>query len=280
MRAWWLSLGLAACGAAPVVVSGSPRLPLPSRSTASPSGSELLPQLCGPSLDERERRLWAEFQGGNVPPFLGCLVPVTTQALVDGQAHSATFWCTPDYFGFGSDADWLRMPMSPALATHIADALDCMLPTRRMVDAIWLQAALKLSPVTFHPKQHDIVAVELFAEHHQRIEQQRAGAAQSLLVAGIKKDVVISALLAEWPRRVCIYGWHQPSGAPIQPLSKAHTFPHVDYSHGARLVASSMQVDGRATTVAAVLADPQLHVLLSDEGPLRASRYAVPVAPR
>ena len=41
---------------------------------------------------------------------------------------------------------------------------------------------------------------------------------------------------------------------------------YVDYSHGIRLVKQQMIVDGVPMSVADVLADPNLCVLLSDEG--------------
>jgi hypothetical protein len=93
------------------------------------------------------------------------------------------------------------------------------------------------------------------------------------LVAGGKKDIVLSPLLREWPDRVVIYGWHRRSGIAIQPRSKVHTTGHVDYSHGVRFIARSLLVDGQRSTVDAVLADPRLHVLLSDEGPIEAARH-------
>jgi hypothetical protein len=86
------------------------------------------------------------------------------------------------------------------------------------------------------------------------------------LVGGIKKDVVITPLLASNPGKVAIYGWHQLNGVPIQPLYLGHGDFYVDYSHGIRLVRQDMLVDGAATTVADVLAHAQWHVLLSDEG--------------
>ena len=45
------------------------------------------------------------------------------------------------------------------------------------------------------------------------------------------------------------------------------------YSHGTRFVRRKMTVNGTATTIDAVLADPKLCALLSDEGPLRDYRY-------
>ena len=85
------------------------------------------------------------------------------------------------------------------------------------------------------------------------------------LVAGNKKDVVDSVRLLEKPNRVAIYGWHKLDGFPIQPLTIVHKDMYVDYSHGIRLVNKSLFVDGKPTTIAAVLKDPILRTLLSDE---------------
>jgi hypothetical protein len=264
---------LAACAAAPAQFP--PGLVLPPRAANARTGSELRPLLQGLPLAARETLLWHEFTAGNVPTLLRTLVPVTVQATVAGQLRTARFFCTRDYLGVGADADWFRMPMTPTLAQQLADRLDCVLPTARMVDRIWSSAALQLAPFPYSPATYDILSLDLFHQHHLQIETQRGTAPQTALVAGIKKDVVASALIASWPGRVCIYGWHQQSGAPIQPLSKVHTFGHVDYSHGIRLVARTMELDGALTTVDAVLADPQLHVLLSGEGTFTSWRYPV-----
>jgi hypothetical protein len=99
------------------------------------------------------------------------------------------------------------------------------------------------------------------------------------LVAGHKKDVVITARLAQSPGKVAIYGWHHTNGDPIQPLYLGHTAAWVDYSHGVRLVQRSLQVNGKPSSVAAVLADANLAGLLSDEGPFVCSRYATNAVP-
>ncbi|MFO1055198.1 MAG: hypothetical protein U1F36_23515 [Planctomycetota bacterium] len=266
-----------ACSTIPAQYPPSPTFA--PRSSNAVTGSALLPSLRGLTLAQREDLLVHELMGGNVPDFLRHLVPVTTSATINGRLRTATFFVAPDYLGIGSDADWFRMPMTPTLAQAVADSVDCVLPTRRMVDAIWAQSAVKLAPFPYSPSTYDILSVDLFYQHHLQIESQRGARPQDLLVAGIKKDVVASALIASWPDRVVIYGWHYQNGTPIQPLSKVHTFGHVDYSHGIRLVARRMEVDGVRTTVDAVLADPQLHVLLSDEGPFASWRYPAIAAP-
>lgn len=250
-----------------------PELALPPRGASALAGSAFPPLLQGRSVAERESLLWHELAAGNVPDHLRRLVPITTSAVIQGRTRTARFYCTPDYLGVGRTGDWFRVPLTPHLAQQLADRLDCVLPTRRMVDAIWAAAPLKLSPFPYSPSVHDILSVVLFHQHHLQIESQRAGAPPERLTAGIKKDVVSSALIASSPSRVCIYGWHYPSGAPIQPLSRVHGSTYVDYSHGIRLVARRLELDGVATTVEAVLADPLLHPLLSDEGAFSSTRY-------
>ncbi len=92
-------------------------------------------------------------------------------------------------------------------------------------------------------------------------------------MAGHKKDVVIANRLFKTRGKVAIYGWHKPDGKPIQPLYTGHAASHVDYSHGIRLVSRRMMVNGVATTIEEVLADPAAAPLLSNEGPMPQTRY-------
>jgi hypothetical protein len=266
----------AAAAPAAVVVFTPPRLQLPTRRTRT-SGSALAAQWGRLPLAERELRVQAQFTAGNVPARLANLAPVTISEEIDGEWRTVTVWVTPDYFAIGTDEDDLRMPLSPATAQWLCDQLDCALPTARLVDAIWLQARHKVTPQPISPKQHDIASLPVFAMHDRMVDAQTAREPGDALVAGHKKDVVLSTLLQEWPDRVVLYGWHRLDGTPIQPRSKAHTTPHVDYSHGIRLVSRTILLDGAPTKLDAVLADPRLCALLSDEGPLPAARY--PAAP-
>jgi hypothetical protein len=237
------------------------------------TGSEIVPQISGLTLTARDARLLQEFTSGNVPNFLRTFVPVTVSQTINGVSHSGTFYVMPDYLALGTDADFFRMPMMPATAQAIADAFGCLLPTRRMVNAIYSHAAIKLAPQPISPDTTDITLVTTFWQHQQMIEAQRAGQPLGPLVGGIKKDVVITPQLVNLPGRVAIYGWHQLNGVPIQPLYLGHNVFHVDYSHGLRLVKEWMVVDGAPRKVAEVLADPTLHMLLSDEGPVTQPRY-------
>ena len=254
-------------------------LPLPPRPSQAKAGSQLLPILVGHSVQDREDLLWQEISSGNVPDFLRALVPVTTSATVGSTSHTATFWVTPDYVAVGSDTDFFRMPMTPRLAQQLANLTGCSLPTRKMVNAIYSQATVQLAPSFFNPSVYTITSPTIFYQHQLQIETQRAGLPLGLLLGGIKKDVVISPLIAAWPGRVVIYGWHQLNGVPIQPLSKVHTETYTDYSHGIRLVQRTMTIDGVPADVPTVLADPLLAPVLSDEGAFTSSSYPVPAPP-
>jgi hypothetical protein len=105
------------------------------------------------------------------------------------------------------------------------------------------------------------------------IEERRRGQALGRLVAGTKKDVVVTNRLGERPDRVAIYGWHQLDGTPIQPLTIVHVNWYVDYSHGVRLMRRAVTVDGRPRDVRHVLHAADLCGLLSDEGPLTHPSY-------
>jgi len=83
--------------------------------------------------------------------------------------------------------------------------------------------------------------------------------------------VISNALIAR-PGRVAIYGWQQPGGKNIQPLSTVHENTYADYSHGVRLVDSTMVVDGVERPIAEVLRDPVLCKLVSGEGVIRDPR--------
>src|SRR5262249_33446374 len=95
------------------------------------------------------------------------------------------------------------------------------------------------------------------------------------LVAGIKKDIVVTNQLDGHQDRVGIYGWHQEDGAPIQPISILHGKEYADYSHGLRLVHGKMRVEGEEVDLASVMRDPWLCALVSDEGPMKLVAYPI-----
>lgn len=251
-------------------------LPLPPRAATAPTGSQFAQQMASSDLTNREQEVFSQIMSGNVPEFLRRLCSVQVTNSFESKTNIGTFFVTPDYLAIGSDADYLLMPISPALGQRLADALKCSLPTPKMVDAIYRAAQVKLTPAPIPPSPA-MTTVAVFSNHNAMVHAQRAEqlADQPLgaLVAGHKKDVVISARLASAPGKVAIYGWHRTNGVPIQPLYLGHAATWVDYSQCTRLVQQAMEVNGRSTTVAGALADPALCGLLSDEGAVPQPRY-------
>lgn len=226
------------------------------------------------TISERESLFAREILSGNVPSFLRNLRPVHLQ-VGDAQTIRAIIHATPDYLAVGSDTDHILVPLTPACAQSIADRLGCNLPTTKIVDAIHAQADVRLVPQPMSPGPY-MTSFTAFADHQLLIRAQLSRMSTyspGLLVAGHKKDVVISCDMATTPGKVAIYGWHRTNGIPIQPLYKRHSDQWVDYSHGIRLVADTMQVEGTNTSLRAALRVEDLSRLLSDEGPLTQFRY-------
>ena len=238
---------------------------IPARAAGALTGTafaERVRDLAGPQRDALVRR---ELLAGNVPSFLRHLEPVTVR---DG-ANTLTVCVLPDYLALGSDRDFLFVPLGLEAALDIAGHYGFMLPTRKLVNAIYAAAAVKLDPQPL-PAGDQMRSTAYLLRHNEMIRAQRAsrGAQIGALTAGNKKDLVLTPRLWQNPGRVAIYGWHRATGSPIQPLSTVHGASYADYSHGIRLVSDVVYVNGVQRALAEVLADPRLAGLLSDEGPL------------
>ena len=184
---------------------------------------------------------------------------------------TATIEVMPDYLAVGSDDDFVRMPMTPQTAQRIADQFGCVLPTRKMVDAIDAAAEVRLAP---HPMTEDREAVATFVEHNEIIEKQAAGKQLGSAHHRHQERHRRSRRASSKNRSgLAIYGWRQLNGQPIQPLTIVHWNRYVDYSHGVRLVRDSIEVDGQPLKIADLLADPERCGLVSDEGPMKPPRY-------
>jgi len=244
---------------------------LPPRPVGAPGGAEFMQSLGGLDRDAREGAVLRELRSGNIPDFLRHLVPVAVTATdAEGHKHTAVYQVMPDYLAIGSDRDFVRVPMNPHTAQAFCDAFGFVLPTPKMVDDIWRESVSKIIP---QPLTQSREAPLTFLMHNRMIEEQIAGQYLGELRAGHKKDVVITNRLNERPNRIAIYGWHFPSGEPIQPVSTVHVDWYVDYSHGIRPVAKTIKVDEADMPYEQVLRDPKLHVLLSNEGIMQVSSY-------
>ena len=244
---------------------------IPVRADNAPAGTAMMDRLRGLSVTDRDSAIIRQVLAGNVPPFLRQLVPVTfTGTRDDGQPVRVTICVMPDYLAIGNDRDFVRTPMGLPAAAQIALHFGFLLPTTRMVDAIYAQAQIHLAPRPM-PAGRQMTSTDYLMRHNQTVDTQlgpEAGVADEL-VAGQKKDLVLSNRLRSMPGRVAIYGWHRMNGRPIQPLSTVHGAHYADYSHGIRLVSATAFVDDRPEPLATIMQDPTLATLVSSEGPIR-----------
>ncbi|HTS60102.1 MAG TPA: hypothetical protein VMH03_21340 [Terriglobales bacterium] len=254
----------------PTVPSEELTRSIPARSGQHLTGSEFVKYVSKMNPQEREQAIRDEILKGNLPEFLRKLVPVELHYdLPSTKSLTATIFVAPDYLAIGSDSDFLRIPMSLHTAALIAERFGFILPTKKMVDAIYLQSRYHFVPQPL-PAGPQMRSTAYYWTHNQMVEDQAHGLGVRLgeLVSGDKKDVVMTNRLAVKVGRIAIYGWHRGPGQPIQPLSTIHGANYADYSHGIRLISELALIDGKLRSVYDILRDPLLAKILSDEGPI------------
>ncbi|HEX2607551.1 MAG TPA: hypothetical protein VHK91_09240 [Flavisolibacter sp.] len=228
------------------------------------SGTDFYRKAASFKWRERDSLVLEEALKGNIPDFMKHLVAITVHLTdtLTGKHWKAVYYVTPDYLSIGSNENWARVNITPMAAQRIADTLNCFLPTRKMVDDIYKAAPVKLEPVPMYALRD---STPTMYHHHLIIEGQRKG--RTGLIAGIKKDVVISGQLLRDSKtdRVAIYGWHKPDSRAIQPLYTGHVNWWVDYSQGIRLVYRKIKVNGQWMDFTDLLKDPLLSRLICDE---------------
>jgi hypothetical protein len=244
---------------------------IPARSLQDLTGSQFVGLVSKMTAPEREQAILEEISKGNLPDFLRKLVPVDLRCDIGAaRTLTATIFVTPDYLAIGSDYDFLRIPMNLHTAARVAERFGFVLPTRKMVDAIYQQSRVHLVPQPL-PAGAAMRSTQYYWDHNELIKEQMhaIGARLGELISGDKKDVVMSNLLATHLGRIAIYGWHRGAGQPIQPLSTVHGANYADYSHGIRLISEWALIDGRLRPVRDILRDPATAGILSDEGPIQ-----------
>ncbi len=241
---------------------------IPTRPRDAISGMQFGRETTGMTGRERQMRALDELLHGNVPDFLRKLKPVhLSYRSPGGEMITALIWVTPDYLAIGSDENFLRIPLSYPSAAAVAQTFECVLPTRKIVDAIYEQATCHLEPAPLPPGPK-MRSSEYYLRHREMIRAQRkeAGCALGELVSGHKKDIVLTNRLNEKPGRIAIYGWHRKTSKPIQPLSTVHGERYADYSHGVRLIYKTVWINGKPRSILEVLQDPRLAPVLTHEG--------------
>ena len=247
---------------------------LPERKNTAITGNDFYKEVFAIDRIQREELAKNEILEGNVPSFLKKFVKIKTSIITaEGKKINAFYYVLPDYLSIGSDEDFARIPLTPMTAQLIADSLHCFLPTRKIVDDIYKAAKVKLEPVPMYAFRDSAVTMY---QHNLIIEGQRR--LKKGLIAGIKKDVVITGKISRDPppKRVAIYGWHKKDGKAIQPLYTGHVNWYVDYSHGIRLVHRTIYVNKKPIDYIDVLKDETLKGLLCDEENCDFYKYQAP----
>ena len=243
---------------------------IPARAGQDLTGSQFMKYVSKMNPQEREQAIRDEILKGNLPEFLRKLVPVELHCeLPRGRSLIATIFVAPDYLAIGSDDDFMRIPMNLHTAVAIAEHFGFILPTKKMVDAIYLQSRYHLVPQPL-PAGPEMRSTAYYWTHNQMIKNQAfaLGVRLGELVSGDKKDVVMTNRLAANAGRIAIYGWHRGPGQPIQPLSTVHGANYADYSHGIRMISEMALIDGKLRSVYDILRDSSVAKVLSDEGPI------------
>lgn len=247
------------------------------------TATEFLEENATTTVLARDKKFSEMLLAGHVPDRLRRFVPISL-TFIDkgGDEHVLDINVTYDYLSIGDDNDQLYAHMSPLEAQKVADAWECMLPTTKLVEIIWQNASVKVDPQPWGPPYDaSMQSTDRIVAHDVRVRgsQSKKGFVaevpqgcselpESPLLAGHKKDVVITNQLLQKPRQVAIFGWHQANGKPIQPLYLGHESTYVDYSQCIRLVSKTCTLDGMLDNLGRILQDPTLCVAASSEGAL------------
>lgn len=185
--------------------------------------------------------------------------------------------------------DGVRINASAELQQHIADLLGAYLLTPKLLDQMWAQRAVTLTPCT--ESTATMSTSTAMIEHSSCIDEKLAqvgGVPPGGIVQTVGKTWVVTNKLLDHPGKACNDGWHleKPMGDKI-PFDPAPTLPSahmiqspgyhhdakwIDYSQCVLLVHRNCSVNNRSSLYADVARDPVLSWLLNAGGVLRVLR--------
>ncbi len=252
-----------------------------------PSGKQVPASIFFRNIDKTQNRdsvITDQVLSGNIPNFLRSFVPVE----VKSGKNTLTYYVMPDYLSIGTDTDYVHVPLGAPAAQKIADAFGCILPTSKMSDQIWKAAKTKLPPKPmsgmtsnisgkkYNPQQFlksKMSDTDSFIEHSNIIQRQMKSHKPGELVAGSKKDIVISNQLGS--NSLGLHGFHDTSGKPLQPGTglTPHSAGYSDYSSGIRLIDRNAKLNGKVVDLKVILKDPVYASMISDEGVVMFAGY-------
>lgn len=165
----------------------------------------------------KSKRLSLRSQMGNLDDEINW-----KELVIDGQRYLVA----PTYIG----------PMSTGAAWDYVEKHGLVMPTPRMVDAIYQAADLKIAPVTAARMGEDNKGKNAAQYERHRLAVERAINGQPFeLLGGSHKDIVfIESAFGKPVNKLGIYGWHKLNGKPIQQEMWGHALNYEDYSQGLR----------------------------------------------
>ena len=256
-------------------------LQIPVRNQSSMTGTMLIEGLLCESISKRGNLIMRQLKIGNIPDFLRDLKPIhisyQNPKKKQVSPKQMTIFVMPDYLAVGSDDDFVRVPLNLYSAVELTRRWNFILPTPKIVDLIYQNADCKIPPHPLKPGP-EMASPKYVNDHNHKVNQDtpKSGSKKSLK-AGHKKDVVLSNRLLEKKNRIAIYGWHKPSGKPIQPLSTVHKSDYADYSHGVRLVYNQVWIKNQWIPIGDILSNKELAFALSHEGPIETLNHDIPI---
>lgn len=182
--------------------------------------------------------------------------------------------------------DGVRVNVTARAEQQIADALGAHLLTQKLADEIHRQADLRLNPMpqgwyADGPGGRATMSELRRMFDYQRILENAVGDVSYKLATNIGKDWLLDSAQFQagknprnglpWNQIGTNYGWFERNGKPLQPMGRAHSIDHGDYSQLVRLVSKDIEVsdDGgktyRPALFSDILTDPQYFSLVSYE---------------
>lgn len=260
------------------------RLPFPERRPGSEiPGSRWFRETLGINPDagryqngltgvQRELAILEQIEAGNIPDFLRQPKKITMR---DGSGNTLELSVMPDYLAIGTNEDWVRIPVTPILAQEIANRYGMSLPTEKVADEIYDRADRKVTAtgmVSGARDQRHMTGNGFSFTHNQIINESTRGSSAGDLIAGHKKDIIVSRYAVNNPSKLDYYGFFRASGRAIQNAGGgAHDNTYVDYSHGVRFINDTVYLNGQPASYRAILANPQYAGLISNEGAYNSS---------
>lgn len=270
---------------------------IPPRPSNAPGGSTFMDAVNFGNMNNKENQrrmeiaILAEIERGNIPSFSRPenMKTVTMQG-ADGTRVS--YRTSPDYLAVGSDSDYVRVPMTPLLAQELSRRFGWGLPTRTMTRQTYSQADIQLPGIglltgkegseQLTEQRNQMQGNAFILRHSSAIDNQLGAQGKQklrngeVLVAGSKKDVIISRYAIEHPGKLDFDGLYI-DGKPIQ-QNPAHEDTYRDYSHGFRPVDRTISIaypDGNVVQMDyyKALQDPKIAKILNGaEGVIDATK--------